>query len=227
MINIINDIPLIEEIYNYDVVLFAMGINNSMANGFSYDVGFNFPDVLKNEMSYQYGDLRKYGTIHTTKSDDIEFVACYIKTQSSKHNKSDVFVNYDYLDNCLEKIKEKYKNKKIACPLLGNNEFDGNGDYKTIMEIFNKYFGKAGNLTLYIYEQKNYKAELFKKVKQARYNFNHKLITKEDFFEICRILEWRKTHGIYTEVPDDFIFIPKGKSKRKIIHNKNGVIFKK
>ena len=61
---IIKNKQLIEDIYNYDVVLFGMGINNAMNKGFSYDIALNFPDVRVNENSTGYGDLRKYGKIH-------------------------------------------------------------------------------------------------------------------------------------------------------------------
>jgi hypothetical protein len=72
MIKIIHDTPLIGEVFNYDVILFVMGINNSMSNGFNYDIAINFPEVLESESKYQYGDLRKYGTIHETESENIK-----------------------------------------------------------------------------------------------------------------------------------------------------------
>lgn len=225
MINFIKDTPLINDVFKYDVILFAMGINNSMANGFNYDIALNFPKVLEVEGRYQYGDIRKYGTIHETESEDILFVACYIKNTSLKKNKNDVFINYEYLDKCLKSVCDTYKDKKIGCPILGCNEFDGNGDENIVLNLFNKYFKENGDITLYRYKQNNFSDNIYKTIKQIHYKYKHKLITTEKYLEIRRILEWRKNNGIFSEVPDEYIFLPKKKMKRKITYNKSGVNF--
>ena len=62
-------------------------------------------------------------------------------------------------------------------------------------------------------------------IKQIHYKYKHKLITTEKYLEIRRILEWRKNNGIFSEVPDEYIFLPKKKMKRKITYNKSGVNF--
>ena len=49
MINIIKGNDLINDIFDYEVILFSMGINNSMGNNFSYEIGLNFPQVKENE----------------------------------------------------------------------------------------------------------------------------------------------------------------------------------
>lgn len=224
MIKIINDIPLIEEIFEYDIVLFTMGVNNSMSNGFNYDIAINFPEVLESESKYQYGDLRKYGTIHETESENIKFVACYSKKTSLKKNKKDLFLDYEYLEKCLQKVSEKYINKKIGCKVLGCDEYDGNADEEKVIQLFEKYFGNSGDVTLYRYKQMNFSDEIYKKIKHAHYRYKHKLLDVNDYLEIRRILEWRKKHGIFSEIPNDFVFLPKKKMKRKIIHNKNGVL---
>lgn len=225
MIKIVKDTPLIEDVFEYDVILFAMGINNSMANGFSYDIALHFPTVLENEGRYQYGDLRKYGTIHETVCSGLTFVACYVKNPAAKKNKSDVFVLYDFLEECIKMVKEKYKGKKIACCIIGSNEYDGNGDKEKIIEIFEKYFKKSGSLTLYDYKQKNFYDEMYKKIKHAYYMLIHKAITFEEYLEIRRVIEWRKKKGIFSEVPKDYVFKLKRKNKRKITHTKEGVSF--
>lgn len=225
MIKIIHDTPLIGEVFNYDVILFVMGINNSMSNGFNYDIALNFPEILESEGRYQYGDLRKFGTIHETECDGIKFIACYSKKNTTKKNKNDLFIDYEYLDKCICKVKEFYLNKKIGCKILGCDEYDGNGDEKIVLEIFEKHFKTCGDITLYDYTQVNYYDEIYKKIKHAHYKYKHKLIPTDKYLEIRRVLEWRKRHGIFSEVPEDFVYLPKKKMKRKIIYNKNGVFF--
>ena len=226
MLRIIKDTPLIEEIYEYDVILYSMGVNNSMSKGFNNDISVNFPKVKESECSYRYGDNRKYGTIHEFESDGIKFVSCYIKTPEKKRRKTDLFVSYEYLDLCLEKVSRIYKGKRIASKILGSDEFDGNGDREKIMKLFEKHFsGKGNDITIYDYIQEDYSETVYKKIRQAHYNYKHKLITTEDYLELRRVLEWRKRHGIFEEVPEDFKFTPKKKMKRKITFNKNGVVF--
>ena len=40
-INVIHDKPLIEDVFNYDVIVLGTGIHNALGNGFQYDIKIN------------------------------------------------------------------------------------------------------------------------------------------------------------------------------------------
>ena len=45
MVTIIKDIPLINDVFKYDVILVGTSINNALGNGFQRQVKINFPVV--------------------------------------------------------------------------------------------------------------------------------------------------------------------------------------
>lgn len=213
-----------DDIYKYDVVLFGMGINNGMAKGFSYEIGLNFPQVLISEGRYKYGDTRKFGTIHETECDGIIFVACYMSSVSKRKNIKKDFVDYESLDKCLKSIQEKYYNKKIGSYLLGCEEHEGDGDVDKLMCIFKKHFNDNQLFTLYLSKQRDFKAEMVNKIGRLYYSLKDGKITYEEYYNARRILEWRAKHGIYSEVPEDYVYTPK--KRMKITYSKGNVIFK-
>ena len=50
---------LINHIKEYDVILVGTSIKNCFGNGFQYDIGLNFPDVLKVNRKTKYDDPNK------------------------------------------------------------------------------------------------------------------------------------------------------------------------
>lgn len=217
MVNIVNRENLIEEVKNYDVVLFPMGVNNSMNKGFSYEIGLNFPQVKNNENRSNYGDLRKFGTINSIVVDDITFVSCYVHN-GGYNKKSECFINYEYLDSCLKEVVNKFNGKKIVSPIIGANLSDGNGDKKKIISIFENRFTEC-DITLYDFIERDYKLECFRKIAELRENLKNKKITFEEYKEERSNIEWRRRNGIFLERPKEYFYIPK-KSKKKIVFSR-------
>ena len=192
-----------------------MGINNSMNNGFSYDIALNFPEVKESENNMGYGDLRKIGTTHETESDNIIFVACYIHSGGYSKDKDGSFVNYDALEKCLSDVKEKYSNKKLASILMGVNKEDGNGNKNTILGIFNKILSDI-DIVVFDYEHTGYKLKMFREIAAARKKLKDKDISKEEYVKLRSNIEWRRKNGILKEMPTDYIYTPK-KDKGKLL----------
>ena len=211
MIKIVKDKQLIDDVHQYDVVLFGMGINNAMNKGFSYDIALNFSDVRDSENSTKYGDLSKYGTVHVTVVNNISFCACYVYSLTSKG----VTIDYDALRKALELIKNHFHKKKIVSPIIGQDKYDGNGDKEKILNIYREVFDERFDVTLYDFVQHDFATEIYKQTLTLRKQYREKLITKEEFLEGRRKLEWRRTHGIFEDVPDDYEYKPKVKNKQK------------
>ena len=76
MITIIKNIPLINDVFNYDVILVGTSINNALGNGFQRQIRINFPIVDKINKTTNYGDPRKLGTVKVINSTPI-FCLCY------------------------------------------------------------------------------------------------------------------------------------------------------
>ena len=94
MIQTISNKQLIEDVHNYDVILFGMGINNSMNKGLAYDIALNFPEVHTNENLTGYGDTRKYGTVGETLTEDgVRFCSCYCYNIGLNRKNNGVFID--------------------------------------------------------------------------------------------------------------------------------------
>ena len=76
MITIIKDIPLINDVFNYDVILVGTSINNALGNGFQRQIRINFPVVDEINKSTNYGDIRKLGTVKVFAKDYNTFRGC-------------------------------------------------------------------------------------------------------------------------------------------------------
>ena len=213
---IIRDKQLIEDVYEYDVILYGMSINNSMNNGFSYDIALNFPEVKKEEDLSGYGDTRKYGKIHeVVVGENLIFCACYCYNVGLK-KRSAVFIDYDDLKACLKIIAKKYKGKKIASPIIGSSQYDGCGDKSRIIAIYNEIFGDTDDVTIYDFAPQDYRKERYKEAVQLRKQYLDKVITKNEFERLRQDNEWRRLNGIFKKMPDDYLYIPRRKSKSKI-----------
>lgn len=208
MINLVNNRNLIYDIFKYDVILVPMSINNSMSKGFKYEIGINFPHVKEEEQKTPYGDNRKYGTVVSVKSDGIIFCLCYMYvTPCAKKHKKD-FVRYDSLEQCLNYISYKYKGKNIASTIMGSDQFDGSGDKSTILSIFEKTC-KNLNITLYDYEQRDYRKEIFIEVATLHKQLKEKTITLNEFIKVRSEIEWRRKYGIFKKMPSSYKYLPR------------------
>ena len=219
---IIKDKQLIEDVFQYNLILYGMGINNAMNKGFAYDIALNFPEVKISENASGYGDLRKYGKIRETKiSPQLSFCACYCYNIGFKQRNNGVFIDYQSLEKSLEIVRRQYKNKKIACPIIGQDAYDGNGDKDKIIDIFKKVFGEDSNIVLYDFVQQDFRKERYKEAVLLHKDFIDGKITKEEFIHLKKLNEWKRCNGIFQNMPEEFEYKPKRKAKNKFYVKKN------
>lgn len=202
---IVNSDTLIRDYKEYDVILVPMSINNAMNRGFAYDIKLNFPNVYNEEQTTPYGDRRKYGTIKEIVSNDTIFVICYVHTGGFKNG---IFIDYKFLEQSLTLVNKRFKDKKVASTIIGVSKYDGNGDRKTILDIFSK---KCTDVDLYLYdfEQKDTKYEYFKMIASLRNDYKNKIIDKDAYTKKRSKIEWERKNGIINNMPDGYVYTPK------------------
>lgn len=154
-INIVKDKPLIEDIFDYDIIIVGTGIHNALGNGFQYDVKINFPFVEETVKKTPYADKRKLGTV-TVVNDTPVFCVGFIHSGAYRKDLNPVYLDYNALTDVLTLIDENFENKRIATSFIGCSQFDGNGNKERVLNIFqqlsdrNQYF-------IYDYEQRDYR----------------------------------------------------------------------
>lgn len=155
MITIVKDKPLIEDIFDYDIIIVGTGIHNALGNGFQYDVKINFPFVEEAVKNTPYADKRKLGTVTVINKQPI-FCVGFIHQGGFRKDLTPDFLDYQALTEVLTLIDGNFENKRIATTLIGCSQFDGNGDRDKVLEVFsglsdkNEYF-------IYDYEQRDYR----------------------------------------------------------------------
>lgn len=154
-IHIIKNRPLIEDIFDYDVIIIGTGIHNALGNGFQYDIKINFPKVEQMVKSTPYADPRKLGTVSVLNETPI-FCVGFIHQGGYRKDINPDYLNYSALEDVIKLVNENFDNKKIATTLIGCSKFDGNGNKEKVLNIFN---GLLGNNEYYIYdyEQRDYR----------------------------------------------------------------------
>ena len=212
MVNVIKS-ELIPHIFEYEVVLFPMGVNNAMNNGFAYELSVNAPKVRESENLSNYGDQRKLGTIHETVVDNTAFCACYIHNGGFHKDKNGSFLDYNHLEACLNAVAKKYKGKKIASIVIGCNNSDGNGDKERILELLKHSFTDC-NIDVYDFEEIDYKTKIFKEIAAIHKKLVDKEISGEEFIKQRSEIEWRRKNGIFVPKPDDFVYYPRQEKKK-------------
>lgn len=215
MVKIVENKQLIEDVFNYDVVLYGMGINNAMNKGFSYDIALNFPVVYEEENKTGYGDLRKYGNIRITNINPI-FCACYCYNLGMIRKNNGRFIDYELLNKCLEIVKHNFKGKRIVSPIIGQDKYDGNGDKEIILDLYNRAFCDDTDIILYDFEQHDFKELIYKERLNISSMFKEGKITRSEMKEKQRQCEWKRLHGIFEKVPDDYVYNPKLWTKERI-----------
>ena len=88
----IHNKPLIEDIFDYDLIIVGTGIHNALGNGFQYDVKINFPQVEQTIKQTPYADARKLGSVTVVNENPIFCVGFIHKGGYRKD------LNPDYLD---------------------------------------------------------------------------------------------------------------------------------
>lgn len=155
MVTIIKDKPLIEDIFDYDIIIVGTGIHNSLGNGFQHDIKINFPFVEDALKKTPYADKRKLGTVTVVKSTPL-YCLGFIHSGGYRKDLNPVYLNYEALNDALHLIDNNFKNKRIASSFIGCSQFDGNGDKERVLEIFNNLSGE-NEYFLYDYEQRDYR----------------------------------------------------------------------
>ena len=165
MIKIIKDVDLYDHFDEYDIILIGTNLYCTMSQGIQLKIMLNYPYVYNKNLETKYGDMDKLGTILECKSEgEPTFCLCFItKGFNFRPDLESDYLSYDALEKTLKLVNVKYKNKKIACPLLGSSRFDGNGDKEKIMEIFNNTLNNV-ECTIFDYFQKS-RAEEMKEVR--------------------------------------------------------------
>ena len=151
----IHNKPLIEDIFDYDVIIVGTGIHNALGNGFQYDVKINFPIVEESVKNTPYADIRKLGTVTVVNTEPI-FCIGFIHQGGYRKDINPVYVNYDALKEVLNLVNDNFENKKIATTLIGCSSFDGNGDKEHVISIFEQ-LNDNNDFFIYDYEQRDYR----------------------------------------------------------------------
>lgn len=191
--NIIHNKPLIEDIFNYDLIIIGTGIHNTLGNGFQYDMKINFPIIEETVKKTKYADPRKLGTVSVINMNPIVCVG-YIHKGGYRSDLKNDYLDYEALKNVLELIDENFESKKIATTLIGCSQYDGNGDKNRVFSLFetlsdrNEYF-------IYDYEQRDYRtvnnekwAKIIEQVGKIPYEELRRL--KDEYIKI-------RKYGIY------------------------------
>jgi hypothetical protein len=167
---------LIKHIYDYDVIVLWMDINNSMNKGFLKYIDVNFPEIKQKEIKSGYGDLRKLGKINEIKTKNMTFCICYVY----KNNQ----ISINLLEQCSFLIKSAYNNKRIATDSIIN-------------EDLLKNFFENVDITIYNKEIVNFNLYFYRKFLDLKTKYKNGELTKEEYTKNKELLEKERTKGIY------------------------------
>lgn len=192
-IKLIHDIPLIEDIFNYDIIIVGTGIHNALGNGFQYDMKINFPIIEETVKNTKYADPRKLGTVSVINMKPIICVG-YIHKGGYRCDLQSDYLDYEALQNVLELIDENFEGKKIATTLIGCSQYDGKGNKNRVFSLFETLSNK-NEYFIYDYEQRDYRvvnnekwAKITEQVGKVSYEELRKL--KDEYIKI-------RKYGIY------------------------------
>ena len=105
--HIIKNRPLIEDIFDYDVIIIGTGIHNALGNGFQYDIKINFPKVEQMVKSTPYADPRKLGTVSVLNETPI-FCVGFIHQGGYRKDINPDYLNYSALEDVIKLVNEYY-----------------------------------------------------------------------------------------------------------------------
>lgn len=209
---IIENSPLIEHIFENDVIIVPMGINNSFSSKFLREISINFPEIINADAKTPYGDKRKYGTIVECETENLIFCLSYVSNGGyQKHKNNGSIIDLDSLISCLKKIFQRHSGKKIAFPLIYGIENDA------IVNIIND---NLNDCVIYKYNQRDFDLEMFRKIAEIRKKAKDKEISSEEYTRLRSEIEWRRKNGIYKPVPEGYVYIPKQQYRNNIIKPK-------
>lgn len=194
-INLIHDKYLIEEIFDYDVIIVGTGIHNALGNGFQHDIKINFPIVEETVKKTPYADVRKLGTVTVVNTKPI-FCVGFIHQGGYRKDLTPDYLKYDALENVLSLIDDNFEGKRIATTLIGSSKFDGNGDKNKIIELFERLSDK-NQYFIYDYEQRDYR-----ELNNEKWNNIISLVGKIPYEELRKLKDEyikERKYGIYCE----------------------------
>lgn len=154
-VTIIHDKHLIEDVFDYDIIVVGTGIHNTLGNGFQHDIKINFPFVEDTIKKTPYADIRKLGTVTVINHTPI-FCIGFIHKGGYRKDLNPVYLDYKALEDVLILIDNNFENKHIATSFIGCSTFDGNGEREKVLEIFSRLSDK-NEYFIYDYEQRDYR----------------------------------------------------------------------
>lgn len=199
MIKIVKDKNLIYDIPSHEVILVGTSINNTLGNGFQYQVKKAFPDVDEANKNTPYGDHRKLGTVTVVKSEGKTFCLCYINKSRRRPDLNPDYLDYDALRNVVQIINTNFKGKTVVSTILGLSEYEGDGDRERILKILEENSSDI-NLVLYDFEQPDRIAE-----RKRRWNEIISSIGKvppEEYREMKKLYHWQEHFGVLKPIPE-------------------------
>ena len=199
MITIIKNKPLINDVYQYDVILVGTNIMNALGNGFQYQIKINFPLVDEINKSTNYGDKRKLGTVKVINDTPI-FCLCYINKGNYRSDIIKDYLDYEALEKCLKLINDNFQGKTIATTIIGLSKYEGNGNKNKILSIIEDNT-KDINITLYDFEQPDKEEDR----NQRWHNIVSQIgkISTEEYRELKKQYYWVNAFGIHKPLPKD------------------------
>ena len=197
---IVKNRDLIYDVKKYDVVLVGVNIMNVKGNGFQNKVHRNFPDVYVAHRDTKYADKGKLGTVIVVPGEPI-FCICYIFKGRYRPDMIPDAVEYDALESCLKLVAKRFGDKRIASTIMGVSPYEGGGDIRKILPMFMTIF-KDADITLYDYEQKDWRYEENDKLMEIQRQKKDGEITTEEYYDKKKRFLWEKRFGIYKPMPD-------------------------
>jgi O-acetyl-ADP-ribose deacetylase (regulator of RNase III) len=140
---------LIRDREQYEVIAHQCNCFLSFGAGIAAQIKTDIPEAYQVDLSTQYGDKNKLGTItYTTNSIPI-VVNMYGQYKYTRH---EIDTNYDALRSCFKLMKQKFSGKKIGLPLIGAGLASGN--WETIESIIKEELLDE-DVTVVIWEKGN------------------------------------------------------------------------
>lgn len=169
---IIEGKDLIWDTDKYEVILVGTSIYNMLTQGFQSKMYVKYPYIDDANNATPYADKRKYGKRITIDSVDGSPIISLMYICGYPHSKRE-YLNYEALEQCLSTAAVEFKNKKIAMPIVGSSQFDGNGDKQKCLTMIEKIMGDL-DVTVYDFPQFQKRVEIANLLSQFNVYFENK-----------------------------------------------------
>lgn len=169
---IIEGKDLIWDTDKYEVILVGTSIYNMLTQGFQSKMCVKYPYIEDSNNATPYADKRKYGKRITIDSVDGSPIISLMYICGYPHCKREYLIN-EALEQCLSTAAVEFKNKKIAMPIVGSSQFDGNGDKQKCLTMIEKIMGDL-DVTVYDFPQLQKRVEIANLLSQFNVYFENK-----------------------------------------------------